>query len=86
VFNSNDFILKAFNRRISQLVESGIIQKIIKDEASYVKHIEDEEPPKLSLHHFENWLILCAILLVVSGIVFIGEFLSRKFEKTAKQR
>jgi hypothetical protein len=86
VFTSNDFIFKAFNRRISQLVESGLVQKTIRDEAEFVKHVKEEEPTSLSLEHFEYWMKLCAILLGVSVIAFVGEVLGRRLEKAIQRK
>jgi hypothetical protein len=75
-FYSNQFIFNAFNKKIPQLVESGIADYIIKNEASYKKNFVDAEPKPLTFNHLDYWFRIVLILLATATVVFLGEVVS----------
>jgi hypothetical protein len=75
-FYTNQFIFKAFNKKIPQLVESGIADYIIKNEARYNKNITEAPAAPLTFNHLDCWFRIVLILLGIATVVFIGEILS----------
>lgn len=81
LFYSNEIIFKAFNRKLPQLIESGIADFIMKNEARAKQKAEEILTVVLTLDHLENWFKLFLILLGVAGIVFAVEFMGQKVFK-----
>jgi hypothetical protein len=75
-FYTNQFIFKAFDKKISQLVESGIADHIIKNEARYNKKLVEDSMTPLNFGHLEYWFRIMLILLGIATVVFVGEILS----------
>jgi hypothetical protein len=75
VMPANFFLLNAFNERITQMIESGIMEKIFRTEA---KKPEESQPAVLSFDHLLIWFMLWAGLLLIASAVFVGEVLARK--------
>lgn len=75
MFFKNHFILKAFNRKIPQLVESGIADLIIKTEAQYKERVLDTLTKPLAFKHLEYWFKLVLILYGTAGFLFVVEVL-----------
>jgi hypothetical protein len=82
MFFSNSSFYEHFNKKLLQLVESGIANKIVEEEEERKlkkskkrvnKEIEEEEKVKLSLSHLEPWFYALLILLSISVAVFLVE-------------
>lgn len=77
---SNQFIFKAFNTKIPQLVESGIADYIIQKESQFRKNFENASKIPLSLEHLEHWFKFMLFSYALSGVIFILEFVCNLFE------
>jgi hypothetical protein len=82
VMPANSFLLNAFNERITQMIESGIMEKIFRTEA---KKPEESQPVVLSIDHLLIWFMLWAGLLLIAGAVFVCEVIARKLPKIIKK-
>jgi hypothetical protein len=72
-FDSTSFIYKAFDRKICQLVESGIAEKIVSEFVSYRSEEVVDEPVVLTLSHLEYWFFAWAALLALALVCFVVE-------------
>jgi hypothetical protein len=73
-FEANNFMYDAFNRKIDQLVESGLADLIIKNVTVEWRDIEpDEKHVALTIDHLSVWFYLWLILLAIALLVFILE-------------
>ena len=73
-FWANDFIFKAFNRKIKQLVEAGVVDVIIKNESRFNDlNVENHGPVMLTLDHLGTWFIIWLAFLAVSSVSFLLE-------------
>jgi hypothetical protein len=75
IFGTQDFMFDAFDRKISQLVEAGISQKIIKNALKVAEKPIDDSVVTLTMGHLDIWFFVLLIMLTVSGAVFVGEVL-----------
>lgn len=86
VLPKHSFIFKAFNRKLNQLVEGGLIEKLTKSKVQIKP--EESEPTQLSLDHLEIWFQTCFVLLCFAIFSFIIELvwkkLSEKFNLNCK--
>lgn len=77
IFERNYFMFEAYNRKILQLVESGIAAKIIQGYNQKTGELAEDGPAVLTLEHlsvgFEIWLLF----LLVSSVCFLFEFVQK---------
>ena len=81
-FQTNDFMFKAFSRKIVQLVESGVSDLIVNNETS----INDEkdaaaEPVVLTMFHLGIWFQFLFGMLAASALFFGLECLVKNSRK-----
>lgn len=86
-FAKNHFFFDSFNRKLIQLLEGGIGDKIIDDHNVHLASIKKTGGPVIfTLNHlsigFELWLFL----LGASAVVFLVEFILRYFTSKKRQR
>jgi hypothetical protein len=79
----NSFIFKAYGDKLSQLVESGIIEWILR---GLKLSITKDEPVALSLNHLIIWFKLWIGLLLVASVVLSAELWIRKFQEALKEK
>lgn len=73
-FERSNFLVNAFDRKITQLLESGLADLYVKNADRKFKSIkEDEEHVPLSMKHLAVWFYMLTILLTVSFVIFIVE-------------
>lgn len=92
MFHVTDYMYKTFNRRIIQLVESGISDLMIRQETKVIPKIEEYKDTPLGMEHLENWFIILLIMLGICTFTFLSENLcfrlknmrSRKYIKKTK--
>jgi hypothetical protein len=81
----NNFMFEAFNRKVLQLVESGIAAKIIEDSTKFRETPELHEPKVLTLNHVGVWFVIWLCFLCGAAAVFVVELLVNKMlEKVYK--
>jgi hypothetical protein len=80
-FPLNHFMFDAMNDKVVRLVESGIIENIMKVKP---KKPSDDEPTVLTLDHLLIWFYLGMALLLITTFVFFGEVLLEKVMKFRK--
>jgi hypothetical protein len=76
----NHFMFEVFNRKIRQLVESGIA-KVLFDKETIKKKPDErgsEEPVALNLEHLAVWFKILLVLLYIALFVLFLELLVRK--------
>lgn len=90
-FQKNHFVSDEFNRRIVQLLESGVIDGIFKMYNS-IYHVhewkdDDEGPTVLTFDRLEFWFQVWFYCLIASVLSFVFEHLANKltFELSLKQ-
>jgi hypothetical protein len=76
----NNFIFEAFNRKVLQLIESGIARKIIEESTKFREASESHEPKVLTMHHVGVWFIIWICFLCGATAVFVVELLLSKFD------
>lgn len=76
-FNKNHFLFKAFDRKLSQLVEAGLAKRFIDEfENDYKMEREpDVEPEVLSFEHLSVGFQIWLLFLLVSFLCFCLELL-----------
>jgi hypothetical protein len=73
-FEVNNFMYDAFNRKINQLVESGLADVFVKNATKKWRKVEaDEKHVPLALTHLSVWFYLWLIFIVIALIVFVLE-------------
>ena len=72
-FMTNDFMFKAFNRKVKQLVESGLADLIIRNANAADKPNILPGPIVLKLFHLEIWFKMLLMMMVLASIIFILE-------------
>jgi hypothetical protein len=76
----NHFIFDALNLKISQLVESGIMDKIAEKYKPEVKPTDPSDPTVLTLDQLLIWFELWFLFLLIATVFFLLEFLLRKLQ------
>jgi hypothetical protein len=79
----NTFIFKVLNEKVVQLVESGIMGKLLQNEKPK-EQLENEKVP-LSLEHLDVWFVIWAGLLTLALAVFIGEIVAKKIQNAVQR-
>jgi hypothetical protein len=75
-FEVNNFMYNAFNRKIGQLVESGLADVYVKNATKKLKNVEtQEEHVVLTMEHLSVFFYLWLILLAIGVIIFSLEVL-----------
>jgi hypothetical protein len=70
-FEVNSFMYEPFNRKIVQLVESGLADVIVKNATKIWRNIETEdEHVPLAIDHLAVWFYLWLILLGIALLAF----------------
>jgi hypothetical protein len=69
---TNFYLFKAINEKITQMIESGIMEKILGKET-------EKSAVALSIDHLLIWFKLWGGFLLVASAAFVGEILTRKF-------
>lgn len=77
-FDKKVFFYRPFNRKISQLLEGGIIDHYKSLEPEFPKDREVEGPVVLSLTHIHVWFYIWLIGLSLSLLSFVGELIVSK--------
>jgi hypothetical protein len=86
-FSSNVVLVKPFERILLHLLEAGISDKFVKEEAMYRPKDPVKEDVKLSLDHLGVWFYACAIMLIIATCAFVIELATHKcLSKPAKGR
>lgn len=88
-FEKNAFVYAAFDRKIVQLVESGLADKFIRDYESSIKMENFEEidgPVVLTLNHlgvgFQIWLLFVFLSIAFFLLeMFVRSFLDSSYKK-----
>lgn len=70
----NNFMFTAFNRKVVQLVESGIAKRNVEQFISGAKPEEQSEPCVLTLDHMGIWFLILLGCLLLSLSCIIMEF------------
>jgi hypothetical protein len=85
-FKSNSFIFKAFNRKVVQLVESGIADVIVKKHMYGSKNSEkaNDEQPALTLQHLGVWFIALAAFCSFAILCFFTENIIAKVLRSTR--
>lgn len=83
-FENNHFMFKAYNRKIVQLVESGIADLIVKNHAPKRYEEPFSEPKKLTLEHLDFWFIILTVFCGFALLCFLGEVLIAKVQRAMK--
>jgi hypothetical protein len=79
-FPMNHFLFDAYNDKIIQMTETGILQKILEPEKH--KPVASDDPVPLSLDHLSIWFLLWIGMLLITAFVFLGEvFVVMSLEK-----
>lgn len=86
LFMVNEFMFDAFNRKIVQLVESGVADRIVNSYSVKLNKTEDKHGPVvLTLDHLGIWFIICLGFLTFAMISLVLElsvnFLTKAFKK-----
>jgi hypothetical protein len=82
LFFNFDFIFKAFNQKIVQMLEGGILKFIVDKEAPPMKQVEYPDVPiVLGLHHLGVWFHIWAVFLCVALLFLFLEFIALKVQK-----
>lgn len=71
VLNKNNFIFDAMNRKVVQLVESGVAQKIIGEQVT--KKLEHSGPQVLTLEQLKAGFYIWLVCIAISIFAFIWE-------------
>jgi hypothetical protein len=83
LFRKNHFLFDVFDKKLSQMIESGLAEKIVNEfESPFPPLKEDSEPVVLSLHHLGTGFLICLLFLLASFVVFVLEVC---FESTWKR-
>jgi hypothetical protein len=80
---ANFYLFNAFNEKITQMVESGIMEWVLRQKASKP---EESEPVELSLDHLSIWFKLWAGFLLIASVAFVGEVLTQKILSFVRKR
>jgi hypothetical protein len=73
-FEVNHYMYDAFNRKIVQLVESGLADVLVKNATKKWRKVEaEEEHVALTIDHLAVWFYLWLILLGIALLAFIVE-------------
>lgn len=85
-FEPNHFMFKAFNRKLVQLVESGIADVIVKNHMYGSKNGEEThvERPALTLQHLAVWFIALAAFCSFATLCFFTETIAAKFIRSTR--
>lgn len=75
VFEMNEFMFEPFNRKVVQLVESGIAERFV-TVGNATKFEKKVEPPAITLNMLSVWFKLWAILMGLALFVFLVELAS----------
>jgi hypothetical protein len=78
----NSILFKPFNKKIIQMVESGIMEKVLRQK---IKEKEDDQPTVLCIDHLLIWFYLWGGFLLVAGAAFVSEVLTRKIQRIVKK-
>lgn len=78
VFDVDNFMFKSFNRKVVQLVESGIADVLVKKAQFLKPKIKEEGPVTLNLDHLGIWFIVWSVFLAVAFVCFLCEVLLPK--------
>jgi hypothetical protein len=81
----NSFMFKAYNDKVVQLLESGIIEWFLRMFKPR-KPIVDDYRVALSLDHLTIWFKLWIGLLLVATSVFLAELFIWKFKQVFKKK
>jgi hypothetical protein len=73
MFETLNFMFEAYDRKITQLMESGIAEWIYNELFPMPMHVQPEEPKELSLKHLANWFWLWIGLMSIATLCFILE-------------
>jgi hypothetical protein len=85
-FTNNHLMFKAYNRKVVQLVESGIADLIIKNHTLKPYQQPFSEPLKLTLDHLGVWFIILAVFCGFAALFFIAEVLVAKVQRSMKNK
>jgi phosphoribosyl-ATP pyrophosphohydrolase len=85
VFPVDSFMFKAFDRKISQLVESGIAQKIVEEFVEFSEEKPSDDPAVLTLGHLDIWFYALMGLLCVALLCFLAEIWMKRKSNTRVQ-
>jgi hypothetical protein len=85
MFSNLDFMLKPVNRIITQLLESGITDWIIKNETTIKYKEKDDKAMPLTLHHLWFWFSICGSMLTAAFCLLSGEILAHKFHTSMEK-
>jgi hypothetical protein len=73
-FEVNSFMYEPFNRKIVQLVESGLADVFVKNATKIWRNVDaDDKHVSLTLAHLSVWFYLWLILMVIALLVFVLE-------------
>jgi hypothetical protein len=78
----NNYMFDVLNDKVTQLVESGIIDKFLKTSNPPQ---DRNDPIVLSLEHLQTWFILWLGILLLAGFFFFAEVLFSKAQKYLKR-
>jgi hypothetical protein len=84
----NHFMFEVLNRKMRQLVESGIAKVLLEKETFKKKpeEVGSKEPVPLNLEHLAVWFKILLVLLYIALFVFFLEFLVKKVVDLRKQQ
>jgi hypothetical protein len=81
-FLNNHLMFKAYNRKVVQLVESGIADLIVKNHTRKPYQEQFSEPPKLTLDHLGVWFIIMGAFCGFAALFFVAEVLVAKVQQS----
>jgi hypothetical protein len=81
-FRNNDFLYGAVNRIVTQLLESGITDWIVKKESSITYQEPSKDPVVITMDHLGIWFYLLAFLMVIAVVVFAFELAAGQVMKS----
>lgn len=77
LLRKNSFFYEAFNRKLEQLVESGIARKLVDQAMNLNEEKEsDDGPVVLTLEHLGVGFKITLLFLLISFVVFLLEFVA----------
>ena len=77
-FMTNDFMFKAFNTKVKQLVESGLAELIIKNATSANVPKSSNQPVVLTMIHLEIWFKILIMMMIIAFLSFFIEIIIKR--------
>jgi hypothetical protein len=84
--DANNFMFEPFNRKLSHLLDSGIVKLIIQNSKVKPKLDEEAGPCQLAMSHLGIWFQIWIGFLSLASIVFVLEKIVERFQKYFRQK